>query len=141
VVLPQSMVGWHGLPMDPSEFDPDAWEKFRPQMPAGFEAVDAKAALSFLIHSKEFLAERNIPLELCRSRPQHGHDRDYVARLNALGQAGENPFWSYGRTALEKTFNVQGILYMWEPETPEEGTRLALRRFNANLFFFDLSSS
>lgn len=145
VVLPESMVGWHGLPMDPSEFDPVAFEKWKQQMrrdhalPAGWEAVNATAALSFLVHSKEFLAERGIPAELCRSRPQIGHSEAYVARLQTLGRSGKNPFWSYGREVLERKFGVRDILYMWEPRTPEEGTELASRRFNADLFFFDLS--
>jgi hypothetical protein len=54
--------------------------------------------------------------------------------------SGRNPFWSYGRKALEERFNVRGILYMWEPRTPEEGTALASKQYNANVFFFDLTS-
>jgi hypothetical protein len=142
VVLPQSVVAWHGLPKEPSEFDPAEFdkEKARTQLGPEWADLDAQMVLSFLVHSKEFLAERGIPPELCRSRPQAGHSKAYVARLQALGVSGRNPFWSYGRKALEERFNVRGILYMWEPRTPEEGTALASKQYNANVFFFDLTS-
>jgi hypothetical protein len=141
VVLPQSVIGWHGLPQDPSEFDPVAFEKYKAsgQLGAEWDFMDAKTVLAGYVDSKEFLAERGIPPELGRSRPQAGHSEEYVARLQALGISGAHPFWSYGRKALEKKFKVQGIVYMWEPRNPEEGTELALRQFKADIFFFDLA--
>lgn len=141
VVLPESVVGWHGLPKDPSEFDLAEFEKekARTALPPEWADIDAKTILASWVHSKEFLVERHIPPELCRSVPQVGHSPAYVARLNSLSRAGKNPAWSYGREALEQKFGVRGILYMWEPRTPEGGTELASRKFNADLFFFDLS--
>lgn len=142
VVLPQSVVAWHGLPKDPSEFDLAEFEKEKAhtKLPPDFPDVDAEMVLTSWIHSKEFLAERRIPPELCRSRPQVGHSETYVARLQALGVAGTHPFWSYGKTALEKKFGVRDIVYMWEPRTPEEGTDWASKRLGANVFFFDLTN-
>jgi hypothetical protein len=134
VVLPQSVVGWHGTPPDPSEV-----EKLKASFPSGPEwaSVDWKAGAA---NSKRFLAERGIPPELCRSRPQAGQSKEYLARQQALVDSGAKPFWSYGKKALERRFNVRGVLHMWEPQTPEEGTAFASKQFNTNIFFFDLSS-
>jgi hypothetical protein len=146
VVLPQSIVGWHGLPRDPSEFDRAEIEKEIARANLGpawadlMADLDANKVLSWWVHSRDFIAERGISPDLCRLRPQAGHSKEYVARLQALGISGANPFWSYGREALEKKFDVRGILYMWEPRTPEEGTELASKKFNADIFFFDLTS-
>jgi hypothetical protein len=142
IVLPQSVVGWHGLPKDPGEFDLAEFEKekARTKLPPGFANIDAKMVLDYWTHSKEFLAERGIPAELCRSLPQVGHSQTYVARLQALAASGAQPFWSYGKDALEKRFGIRGIIYMWEPRTPEEGTNLAWKQFSANVFFFDLTN-
>ena len=141
VVLPRSLLGWHGLPKDPDDFDLGEFEKEKARLiPASEWAdIDAATLLAIWTRSKAFLAERGIPPALCRARPQAGHSKDYVARLQALGLSGANPFWSYGRRALETRYNVHGILSMWEPRTPEEGTDLAQRRFGTNLFYFDLT--
>lgn len=141
VVLPWSLLGWHGLPPDPGDFDPEEFEREKARNPMGpdWADIDAQFVLTSMVRSKEFLAERDIPPELCRSRPQVGHSKDYVARLETLGRSGTNPFWSYGRDALEKRFNVQGIVSMWEPPTPEEGTDFASRTYGTNLFYFDRS--
>ena len=67
VVLPQSLVGWHGLPQEPSDFSPIEFEKIQASgRLTEWNFLDVKKImLAEYVDTKEFLAERGIPRELC----------------------------------------------------------------------------
>ena len=93
-----------------------------------------------MVNSKTFLMERGFTRELASAAPKTGHSEEYIKKFEALIASGAKPFWSYGKTTLVEKFKVKGIVHMWEPRSPEEGTELA-SQLGGHVFFFGLSAS
>jgi hypothetical protein len=143
VVLPNSFVGWHGLPPPIADMESAfAVEGVRlfvnSLIAAGLSHDEARNyVLQMSRSSEEFFASRSISPDLARAKPVVATDDQsaYAARYRAAAEQGPVN-WSYSKRMLIEKWNVQHIRYMWEPTDKTATTDLFKKSLGWELFFF-----
>jgi hypothetical protein len=145
IVLPNSFVSWHGLPVS-STVAAESFEK-------DFAANGGMAALAGsgftrdqmrqytidnAVQSEKFFAAHGISEDLARVRPQPDakFSKAYAQTYQQAVAAG-NINWEYGRHALLERWHVSKIVYMWQPKDREAETLAFKQRNGWWLFFFN----
>jgi hypothetical protein len=145
IVLPNSFVSWHGLPVSAKE----ATENFDKYFAAnGGMAGLAGSGLTreefrrytvdSAVESEKFFAAHGISEDLARAvpKPDAKFSKAYAEELSQALAAGKIN-WAYSRHALIEHWKVPKILYMWQPKDREAETLAFKQRNGWWLFFFN----
>jgi len=145
IVLPNSFVSWHGLPVSSTE----AAETFEKEFAAngGMAALEGsgltreglrKYMIESAVQSEKFFAAHGISQDLARQRPEPDakFSKAYTEEYRQAVAAGKIN-WAYSRHALMERWKVGKILYMWQPKDREAETAAFKQRNGWWLFFFN----
>lgn len=144
IVLPQSFVGWHGLPPAAAELrkaieDPPVQQFLKSLERTGLTNDEARAyVIQMSVSSENFFAERGLSPELARRRPAFARNdaSKYAERYRKAQDAGPVN-WTYSKQALTETWKVKNIRFMWEPSDRDATTSMFKKNYGWELFFFD----